>query len=277
MSMKTSLLFILCFISGLISSQLTAQIIEEESLKSEPEIEARNDKNNEVHLSYLYIDHDENLYASSILTAEYIRKEKNNTFVLRLNATERESKIGKQLELDWYHNFKKDYFYVNMALSDKYFPKFKSSFSYHWVLKNAWETETGIRYFYDNQLKESTFFGLLGLTKEVSNFWLNLRYTFKIDSQVKNNLTFQGRMYLNDELDYLTLMGGFGNVPEAGNLNYMTQQTYSVKNTMLGMGYKKTFANKYGLKLNANWYRFQVAEDTKSNQFHLLLSLGYFF
>lgn len=277
MTMKTSISFLLCFISGLIFFQLPAQTIDEETLESETEIEMIIGKKNEVYLSYLYIDHDRNLFASSILTAEYIRKEENNTFVMRLNATERESKIGKQLELDWYHNFKRDYFYVNMALSDKYFPKFKSSFSYHWVLKNAWETETGIRYFYDNELKKSTAFSLLGLTKEVNNFWLNLRYTFKIDSQMKNNLTFQGRMYLNDDLDYLTLTAGFGNIPEAGNLNYMTQQTYSVKNTMLGLGYKKTFAKKYGLKLHAHWYRFQVTEDTKSNQLHLLVSLGYFF
>src|SRR5690625_160952 len=73
----------------------------------EIEIQAEENKalKNQINMNYLHIDHDKYLYASSIYTLEYIRKEGNNTFVGRINATSRNSKMGNQGELDWYHVF----------------------------------------------------------------------------------------------------------------------------------------------------------------------------
>ena len=126
----------------------------------EIEIQAEENKalKNQINMNYLHIDHDKYLYASSIYTLEYIRKEGNNTFVGRINATSRNSKMGNQGELDWYHVFKnKSYFMVNAGVSDRYFPKFKAGVSYYHPFKNAWVGEIGSRYFYDNIDDRSQF------------------------------------------------------------------------------------------------------------------------
>lgn len=233
---------------------------------------------NQINLSYLYINHDKYLYASDIASFEYIRKEKKNTFVGRLNTTVRNSEVGFQGEIDWYHIFNKsNYIMLNSALSDRFFPKVKGGLSYYHSFKKAWETEIGTRYFYDKFEDESHFFCILGLAKGISQFWLNLRYTYSIEEDFKGHFAFQTRMYMNREQNYITLLAGYGNIPEVDNLNFLSQEAYSVTNVMLGSGYTHQVTQNLQLKFSVNWYRYQVREDRFSNQYHGFILLGYLF
>lgn len=246
----------------------------------EIEIQAEENKalKNQINMNYLHIDHDKYLYASSIYTLEYIRKEGNNTFVGRINATSRNSKMGNQGELDWYHVFKnKSYFMVNAGVSDRYFPKFKAGVSYYHPFKNAWVGEIGSRYFYDNIDDRSQFFGIIGIEKEFSNFWFNAKYTFGHENDFRNHLFLQARMFMKDEKSYATAMAGIGNMPEVNDLNYLAQNAYTIRNTMLGVGYTHFFSKNFLSKFLLNWYNYKVNENARSDQFHLLFSVGYLF
>lgn len=233
---------------------------------------------NQVNLSYLYIDHDDLLYASSIATLEYIRKEGSNTFVGRLNTTSRHSEMGYQGELDWYHVFNNSsYFLLNIGFADRFFPKLKGGLSYYQSIKNAWVAEFGTKYYYNYIDKDSQIFGVLGLEKEISNFWLNAKYTIGTEKDFRSHLFLQSRMFMKDEKSYATLMAGYGNMPEANDLNYLAQNQYSIKNMMIGGGYTHYFSDRINLKLVVNWYQYQINENEHSNQYHGFISVGYLF
>lgn len=233
---------------------------------------------NQVNLSYLYIDHDDLLYASSIATLEYIRKEGSNTFVGRLNTTSRHSEMGYQGELDWYHVFNNSsYFLLNIGFADQFFPKLKGGLSYYQPIKNAWVAEFGTKYYYNYIDKDSQIFGVLGLEKEISNFWLNAKYTIGTEKDFRSHLFLQSRMFMKDEKSYATLMAGYGNMPEANDLNYLAQNQYSIKNMMIGGGYTHYFSDRINLKLVVNWYQYQINENEHSNQYHGFISVGYLF
>lgn len=250
--------------------------VDEVEPSTEPEVELEpNSFKNRINVSYLYINHDQYLFASDIMTTEYVRKEEKNTFVGRLNSTIRNSKTGFQGEIDWYHIFdKSNYFLLNMAYADRFFPKVKGGATFYHSFKNAWGAEAGIRYFYDDFEKKSTFFGVLGGTKEIKNFWLNLKFTFNPEENFKIHAQFQTRMYLNDQLDYASIVAGFGNMPEVSDLNFLTEDAYSVTNVMLGAGYTYHFTDWIQLKLNFNWYRYEVRKSQFSNQYHGFAGLG---
>lgn len=233
---------------------------------------------NQINMNYLHIDHDKYLYASSIYTLEYIRKEGRNTFVGRINSTSRHSDLGIQGELDWYHVFQnRSYFMINLGIADRFFPKFKAGASYYQPFKNAWVGEIGVRYFYDNIDDRSQLFGIVGFEKEISNFWINAKYTFGTESDFRNHFFLQSRMFMKDEKSYITAMGGIGNMPEVNDLNYLAQNEYSIRNTMLGAGYTHFFSKHIQAKVLLNWYNYKVNENDRSNQFHALFSVGYLF
>lgn len=233
---------------------------------------------NQINVNYLHIEHDRHLYSSSIASLEYIRKEGRNTFVGRINSTIRHEDLGIQAEADWYHIFKKsNYFLLNMALADRFFPKVKAGVSYYQPLKKAWTIEAGSRYFYDRFDDRHQFFGVVGVEKEISNFWLNGKLTVETEKEFRKHLLLQGRMFMQNEKDYVTLLMTWGNMPEVNDLNYLADHHYSIENWMLGGGYNVYLNERMPLKLMMNWYRYQVNEDIHSNQFHAFFSLGYLF
>lgn len=233
---------------------------------------------NQLYINYLYINHDDKLYASSIGSLEYVRKAKKTTLVGRLNSTLRNEELGVQLEVDGYQVFEKsNYIFVNLGLADRFFPKMKAGFSYYQAFKNIGQLEIGSRYFYNRIDEDHRFFGVLGAEREFKNTWVNVKFTFELDEDFRKYLLIQGRYFVKNEKDYLTLMGGWGNMPEVNDLNYLAQHPYSIDNFMLGAGYNLYLTDQLPLKFVFNWYNYQVNESVHSNQFHGFVSLGYLF
>lgn len=233
---------------------------------------------NQININYLHIDHDKYLYASSIYTVEYTRKENKNTIVSRINLTSRHEDTGFQGEVDWYHILRNSsYFMINAGIADRFFPKFKAGLSYYQSFKKTWIGEIGSKYFYDNIEKRNQFFGIIGIEKEISNFWINAKYTFEMGRDFRNHFFLQSRMFMRDEKSFITAMAGIGNMPEVNDLNYLAQNKFKIRNTMLGAGYNHFFSRHIQAKALMNWYNYKVNENNRSNQFHLLFSVGYVF
>src|SRR5690625_207936 len=84
-------------------------------------------------------------------------------------------------------------------------------------------------------------------------------------------------MFMKDEKSYATAMAGIGNMPEVNDLNYLAQNAYTIRNTMLGAGYTHFFSKNFLGKFLLNWYNYKVNENDRRDQFHLVFSVGYLF
>lgn len=229
---------------------------------------------NQAIISYLRATNDSASFSASVATFEYMRFERRNVYVARVNYAARATGTGVQGEIDWYHTFKdKSYILANAGIADRYFSDYKFGLSFYMPFRKTYEGELGARYaaLPDGRNLVS---GILGIAKTYTNVWLNARFTLLNDGEdMYHSIFAQSRFYMRDHKDYALAMASVGTVPEDQKLDFQTNTFLSYVNTMVGAGYFHYLSNRTLVGVMGNWYNFKVSEDLYLNQYNLFLTL----
>lgn len=229
---------------------------------------------NQVNISYLRTSSDYASINTSIATFEYMRLEKRDTYVARMNYAAKEEGVGLQAEADWYHTFEdKSYFIANAGISNKYFPELKAGLSYFVPFKEVYFGELGAKY---AKLRDGRdlLTGIVGIEREFNGIWLNLKGMILSDGEdLYHNILLQSRFYLDNDKDYITVMASAGTAPEDQKLDFQTNTMLSYVNTMVGGGYFRNITYRTSLGMMGNWYNFKITEDYYVNQYNLFLTI----
>ncbi|WP_159798964.1 tetratricopeptide repeat protein [Flavobacterium sp. MK4S-17] len=236
-------------------------------------LEAKTFKN-QVNISYLSATTDSIPINTSVATVEYLRFEKNNTYVGRMNYAARNTGVGVQGEVDWYHTFKnKSSFLANAGIANQFFSKYKVGLSYFQPYKKVWQSELGIRYT-ALQDDRNLISGILGLERAFDRVWLNARVSLMRDEEdVYNNILLQARFYMRNERNYVIAMASAGTAPEDQKLDFQTNTFLSYVNTMVGGGYFHYTSHRTSVGIMGNWYNYRVTENSYINQYNLFLTI----
>ena len=229
---------------------------------------------NQISISYLKATADTLPFNMSVGTIEYTRFAKKDTYVARANYTGKNSGVGVQGELDWYHKFNnKSYFLANGAVGSKFFPKFRGAFSFYQPFAKTWQVEIGGRYLY-LQDDRSLYTGIIGLEKSIGDVWLNARVSLITKGdEIYHNILGQARFYMREQKDYLQAMASVGNAPEDLSLDFQLNNTLSFPTTMVGAGYFHSVGYKTTFGVIGNWYNYHVTDDLYMDQYTLLLTV----
>lgn len=229
---------------------------------------------NQVILSYLKATTDSIAFNTSVATIEYLRYEKKNTYVARVNYAARNTGVGVQGEIDWYHTFeKKSYILANAGLANQFFQKYKVGVSYFEPFRKTWMGEVGIRYagLTDNR---NLITGIFGVEKSFDRLWLNARVQLVSDQEdFYHNIMGQARFYMRNGRDYALAMVSAGTTPEDQKLDFQTNTFLSYVNTMVGAGYFHNTSHRTSIGLMGNWYNYRISTDYYINQYNLFVSL----
>lgn len=229
---------------------------------------------NQINVSYLKATSDSILITTSVATIEYMRINRKDTYVARLNYAARPTGVGVQGEVDWYHTFKdKSYLLANAGVANRFFPDIKIGASLFKPFKKVWQAELGARF---TRLSNETNFytGIIGLERTYDRLWLNARVMLMADSEdIYNSILAQGRFYLDNDRDYLTIMGSVGTAPQDQKLDFQINTFTSYVNTMVGAGYFHFFSHKTSFGVQGNWYNYRVTPTSYINQYNLYLTV----
>ncbi len=229
---------------------------------------------NQVILSYLKATTDSIPFNTSVATVEYMRFGVKDTYVGRVNYAARNTGVGVQGEIDWYHNFKdKSYTLVNAGVASQFFQKYKIGVSYYQPFKKSYVGEVGIRYAgLSDDRKLIT--GTLGIEKSYDKLWLNLRGSVLSDSEdLYHTILGQARFYMKNGRDYAQAMASVGTAPEDQKLDFQTNTFLSYVNTMVGAGYFYSATHRTTVGIMGNWYNYKISEDYYINQYNLFVTL----
>ncbi|GGB64754.1 hypothetical protein GCM10007424_00820 [Flavobacterium suaedae] len=229
---------------------------------------------NQINVSYLKATSDSILITTSVASIEYMRINRRDTYVARLNYAARSTGVGVQGEVDWYHTFKnKSYLLANAGVANRFFPDFKIGASLFKPFKKVWQAELGARF---TRLSNETNFytGIIGLERTYDRLWLNARVMLMADSEdIYNSILAQGRFYLDNDRDYLTVMGSVGTAPQDQKLDFQINTFTSYVNTMVGAGYFHFFSHRTSFGVMGNWYNYRVTPTSYINQYNLYLTV----
>lgn len=227
---------------------------------------------NQINISYLSSRTDSIPINTSVATLEYMRFEKRNTYVARLNYASRATGVGIQGEADWYHTFSnKSYFLLNAGIANQFFPELKAGLSFFQPFKKEWQGEIGIRYAKLND-ERNLFTGILGIEKTYKRLWFNAKAMLMSDSEdLYHSLFAQGRFFLDNDKDYVTAMASVGTAPEDQKLDFQTNTLLSYVNTMVGAGYFRYVSHRTSFGVMGNWYNFRISPNSYINQYNLYL------
>jgi YaiO family outer membrane protein len=229
---------------------------------------------NQVILSYLKATTDSIPFNTSVATVEYLRFENNNTYVGRVNYAARNTGVGVQGEIDWYHTFKdKAYTLANVGVANRFFQKYKVGISYFEPFKNSWMGEVGVRYagLTDDR---NLITGIIGIEKSYERLWLNVRVSLLSDSDdFYHSVLGQARFYMRNGRDYALAMASVGTAPEDQKLDFQTNTFLSYVNTMVGAGYFYNANHRTTLGIMGNWYNYRISSDYYLNQYNLFVTL----
>lgn len=229
---------------------------------------------NQINVSYLKATSDSIFITTSVASIEYMRFNKKDTYVARLNYAARSTGVGVQGEIDWYHTFNdKSYLLANAGVANRFFPDFKIGASLFKPFKKVWQAELGARF---TRLSNETNFytGILGLERTYNRLWLNARLQLMADSEdIYNSILAQGRFYLDNDRDYLTVMGSVGTAPQDQKLDFQINTFTSYVNTMVGAGYFHFFSHRTSFGVLGNWYNYRVTPTSYINQYNLYLTV----
>jgi YaiO family outer membrane protein len=229
---------------------------------------------NQIILSYLKATTDSIAFNTSVATIEYLRYEKRDTYVARVNYAARNSGVGVQGEIDWYHTFSdKSYILANAGISNRFFQKYKVALSYFEPLGKGWTGEVGARYARLTD-ERNLFTGIFGIEKAYERVWLNARVQVVSDEEdLYHNILGQARFYMRNGRDYALAMASAGTTPEDQKLDFQTNTFLSYVNTMVGAGYFHNTSHRTTIGLMGNWYNYRISPDYYLNQYNLFLTL----
>lgn len=229
---------------------------------------------NQLIVSYLSNKTDSLNINTSVASIEYMRFEKNNTYVGRVNYASRETGVGVQGEVDWYHTFKnKSYTLLNAGVANNFFPDFKAGLSYFKPINKDWQVELGGR-FAKLSDDRNLITGIVGVERTYKRVWFNARGMLMSDSEdLYHSFLIQGRFFLDNDLDYIIAMASAGTAPEDQKLEFQTNTLLSYVNTMVGAGYFRYVSHRTSFGVMGNWYNLRISPDYYVNQYNLYLTI----
>jgi len=205
----------------------------------------------------------------------------------------RNTTTGFMFEANAYYNHTPKWFsngYISYSPSDSVFPRFRLGYSINHTFKHDWGGELGIRYL--NTYNSSTISPTASVTKEIREFYLNLRGYYiiantKDSDQVKkeanvsktNNyysVVLTTRCYLStiSRTEYFSAIMGYGTAPDDNSRNYALRQYLQYPTISVAAGYSKQFKYRTTATLFASWYNTRIAEQNHINQFDIFLQLA---
>lgn len=237
----------------------------------------RNDTlRNQVGIIRLQSFYDNHKKSTSITSLEYShRLENKSTIIGRLNYSDRDVVRGFQLEAESYliHSPKYYSFVSVSAANNDAFPKFKAAYSLNRNFNKGWEGELGYRYLRAEGMDIHS--SIWGVGKYLGNYWLNLKgYLIFDDGNIYQSYRFTSRYYVNDKLDYLTLILSTGTSPDDRNRNFDYSNFGDFISKSVALGYKKSFKNNFSSSFVTSWNNFKISDTKHLNQVDFYLTLS---
>ena len=242
------------------------------------------EKTDLVGLNYSYTTFDRSgIGPWHLITALYSHQGKKISIAGMLNYAQRMSygeliNEGLQYELEsYFKHSSKSYSMANIAASNgRVFPEFRVAYSYFQGLKKGWEPEIGARF------TKTTHFiiytGVLGVTKYVGSYWLNLRSFWQYDqNKIYPAAQFTARYYFDTKYDYATAFLGYGTSPDERETIGQFDQRYTLSSYRAGLGYRKLFGAHYIAGISASLNRQQYNLDNFQNEYTISIVLQYKF
>lgn len=239
-------------------------------------IEDRNTLNNEIGLTHLQSFYDNNKKTNSVTSLEYIRKFENKSAIIgRVNYADRNAVNGVQFEAESYLVHSPAYYsFAALGIANNVaFPEFKAAYSLNRNFNKGWEGELGYRYLRAEKMDIHS--ATWGVGKYIGNYWLNLKgYIIDDAGKLHHSYRFTGRYYVNDELDYLTLILSAGTSPDDRSRNFEYSNFGSFLSKSVALGYKKTFRRNLTASIVGAWNNQKISDTDYLNQFDIYFSLS---
>ncbi|MEO8171586.1 MAG: tetratricopeptide repeat protein [Sediminibacterium sp.] len=234
---------------------------------------------NKTYLNQAGITHLQSFFSSpgqyaSVTGLQYMRRFEKGSITAKLNYGDRPSGAGVQAGVDVYYTHDSNYYsngFVNLS-TGKAFPYWQAGYSLFRNFKKGWEAELGVRYLGFDSIHNYIF--AAGVSKYLNNTWLNGKTYFTYN----NRDWFQSyqvtlRQYLNDKNDYLSLIGGLGNIPDDQSL-YLNFNNFSgFTSRSIGAGFQKNFKYSTTLQIFFNYNNLQVTPTRRIDQYDFYLTL----
>lgn len=196
------------------------------------------------------------------------------TLIGRVTHSNRTQLYGTLYEIESYPVFsKKSYAFISTSFSDGgFFQKFGVSGSYYQSIGKGYEIEGGFRYLDFEQ--DSFLAGIIGLTKYLGRFYLNLRASIGPEKQNTfiQNYIFSGRYYLKNDIDFISARIGTGISPDDATRFSQVVNNPSLNAYFLSFGFQKWFGN-FNLGTGLGYLIEDIASTTNGNQFSFTIGL----
>jgi len=252
---------------------------------------------NELGVMFLrsYID---SSTASSIATLQFSHRYKRGNYAIRMNYAGRSVGAGAQFEGEATYTHSKNWYSFGVAAYSPeklIFPSERFGYSLFHNLGKGWDAEIGGRYL--NTYNGTMISGVASLSKEINDFYINLRGYYinlqhndtlfnlqpngKLTGEFDNSTSvyYSGvlttRYFINplNRAEFLTIILGYGTAPDDFSRLYNITRLLSYSTASAGVGYQKQVFYRTTLGIYGTWYNYEVAQGNYRNQYDVYLTL----
>ncbi|MGN7821307.1 tetratricopeptide repeat protein [Chitinophaga sp. 22536] len=222
-----------------------------------------------IHLQSVY---SRDLEPASITSLQYLHRFQRGTITGRVNYGTREAGNGIQLEAETYYTHNPRYYSYGLFgwSNSDVFPTVRAGYSLFRNFNKGWEGELGGRYVKSDSI--NTYSAVASVAKYFGNYWVNLRGFFTNDEhQWYQAYTLTNRFYLNDQKDFIALIGNIGASPDDRSRNFQFGKVAGFTSTSLTAGFQKTIRSRATIGAYGTWTRQQIPQQSYLHQFDTYL------
>ncbi|NML41095.1 tetratricopeptide repeat protein [Chitinophaga sp. G-6-1-13] len=227
---------------------------------------------NQVGVIHLQSVYSRDLAPASITSLQYLHRFQRGTVTGRLNYGTREAGNGIQLEAETYYTHNPRYYSYGLFgwSNSDVFPTIRAGYSLFRNFNKGWEGELGARYVKSDTI--NTYSAVASVGKYFGNYWVNLRGFFTSDEhQWYQAYTLTNRFYLNDQKDFIALIGNIGASPDDRSRNFQFGKVAGFTSTSLTAGFQKNIRGRATIGAYSTWTRQQIPQQSYLHQFDTYL------